>query len=105
MSLRHSYLLTDIPESLRIALSEAAAESDRSLQDTILGALYGHYGIENPKRRGRRYVSWMDRGSSRMLIRANPELFGRVKEEASLSDRTMKGVILDILSAHYVLGS
>lgn len=99
---RPSYLLTDIPDVLRTALSAAAADQDSSIQDVILRALYEHYGLEFPKRRGRRYVSWMDRGSSRLVIRATPELFDAIKEAAA--DKTMRQVILDVLADEYLVG-
>lgn len=101
---RSSYLLTDISPELRQALSASAAEQDASLQDIVLRALYDHYALEFPKLRGRRYTSWMDKGSSRLVIRATPELFEEVKYESAHSSRTMRQTIIDILSDHYLVG-
>jgi hypothetical protein len=88
--------------SLRAALSEAAAEEDVSLQSLMLDALYGHYGLERPRRRrGRRYMSWLDQGSERMVIRAERGLFEKIKRDAEASGRSMRRVFLDILTDHF----
>lgn len=102
---RPSYLLTEISPELRKALSSAAAEQDRSLNDLVRVALAEAFEVNLPAtKRGRRYVSWMDGGrSSRMVIRCEPELFDAVKRESSASDRTMRDVILDVLTERFMV--
>jgi len=87
---------------LRQAMSEAAAEADVSIQNLVLAALYEHYGLEVPARqRERRYSEQLDQGSSRLVIRATPDLFEEVRADAQRMSGTMRQVIIDILTARF----
>lgn len=100
---RPSYLLTDIPDDLRAALSIVAAESNMSIQGIVLRSLYDHFSLDLPPKEDRRYVAWTDHGADRMVIRATPELFNAIKEEAGDS-MTMRQVILNVLTDGYLVG-
>lgn len=94
-----SYLLTDIPDELRQAITEESLLSDRAIASLVRQALTEHFGIQAP----RRYRTL----GKRMVIRADPELFAAIKGEAESKDQTMKQVILDILADRFevALGS
>jgi predicted HicB family RNase H-like nuclease len=98
------YVLTDISPRLRKGLSKTAKERNVSIQTVILETLYGHFRVKQPPRGRRRYVAWSDRYANRMVIRADPKLFDKLKKEAKKSKRTMKELILQALSEE-VLGS
>lgn len=86
-------------------MSEAAAEADVSIQNLVLAALYEHYGLAVPARqRERRYSEQLDHGSTRLVIRATPDLFEEVKADAQRISGTMRQVIIDILTNRF-LGS
>lgn len=83
-------------------MSEAAAEADASIQNLVLAALYEHYKLPVPARqRERRYSEQLDRGSSRLVIRATPDLFEEVRKDADRMSGTMRQVIIDILTARF----
>lgn len=86
-------------------MSEAAATQDVSIQNLVLEVLYEHYSLEVPARqRERRYSEQLDQRSSRLVIRATPKLFEKVKRDAARGSGTMRSVMIAILNDRF-LGS
>jgi len=92
-----AYLLQHIPEELREQISADAAERNLSLSDAIRSVLCEHYGLECPPVNTKGYRSEDDKGSTRMVLRLQPELFEAILQEV----RTRRQIVLDILQEHY----
>lgn len=103
MPSRSAYLITNVPEELRAALSGAARARNCSLADYMRSVLGARYGLSE-RRTGRRYQERLDHGARQIQLRASPELFAAIKSEASVSGTTMRSIMLDALEAS-VLGA
>lgn len=71
-----------------------------SLADTIRVALCSHYQLECPPI-GRGYEEARDEGATRMVLRVEPMLFEKIKNDAGQQGQTMKAVILDVLERRF----
>lgn len=94
-----SYLLTNIPPDLRMALSAQAERDDTSVSDTIRAILCQHYSLECPPV-SHGYQAGRDTHSPNRLLRVQPALFKAVKRDAKRQRHTMRHIILSILEEH-----
>jgi hypothetical protein len=94
-----TYLLTDIPEDVRAAISQEAAELDLSVAEVVRRILCARYEMEcEPVARTSRQP---DLGARTFLLRVHPDLFDAIKQDAAEREVTMKAVIMEALRAHY----
>ena len=100
MSTEHwpAYVLR-LSEPLRASLSAEAAAGGRSLQATMRAILCAHYGLEPP--RGISYAAVRDTGATSYLLRANPELFSAIRDDAAKQGRSMRAVVVDVLETYF----
>lgn len=100
---RPSYLITQMSLELRRELSAQAADKNVSLADVVRVTLGEHYGLER-RPISPSYIESRDSGSSRtMVLRLDEELFEAIRGDAWRSKRTMRQVILDVLTDRFLV--
>ena len=97
---RPAYVLDGISPQVRKGISDAAAEANMSLADTIRVALCLEFKLDCPPV-GRGYKSTRDGGATRMVLRVDQHLFDAIKEDSHKRGITMKAVILDVLEGRF----
>lgn len=95
-----AYLLTNIPAGLRVSLSAQAEHDDTTVADTVRKILCGHYRLECPPVSAGGYRATRDKHHPNLVLRVQPDLFRAVKADAKVQRRTMRHIIMEILTDH-----
>jgi hypothetical protein len=97
------YLLVNVPEDIRQAIS-AERERDRlAVSDIVRSALCDRYRLHCPPE-PYRYELGRDMGARNMLLRLPPKLWKALDREAKQPGKTKRSIILETLEAHYEKG-
>lgn len=94
-----AYLLTNIPPHLRVSLSAQAERDDTTVADTVRKILCDHYQLECPPVSSG-YRASRDKHHPNLILRVQPDLFKAVKQDAKRQRRTMRHIIMTILTDH-----
>jgi hypothetical protein len=94
-----SYLL-DLPPELREKIEESAKISGESMSEIIRQALCSQFIVHCDPVEASSSGPQLIRGTERMILRLQPELFDEIKRQAE-SGLTMRSLVLDALYAHY----
>lgn len=95
---RVEIVVQDVPPELREVLVADAAERDISINETAVGILADHYGVERkPSTRAHRPPS----GSTQLLLAVPDELRTALRLYAARTGATMRGAVIKVLSDHY----
>lgn len=95
-----TYLLANIPEASRRALSEEAASRDSSVADVVRSILCARLRLHCPSESSR-YALEQDTGATSLLLRLQPKLARALDREAARTGYSKRRIILDFIEAHF----
>lgn len=95
-----TYLLTNVPESDRRALSEEAAAQDSSVADVVRAILCARLRLDCP-RESLRYAPEQDTGATTLLLRLQPKLARALDREVARTGYSKRRIILESIEGHY----
>lgn len=92
-----AYLLRSIPLDTRQAMSKRALRDDVSLADVVRQALCHHYQLDcDPASFG--YQPELDTGNDILLVRVQPDVWARMKQETRSAYGAFRQLILESLT-------
>lgn len=98
-----AYLLNGIPESERRSLSDSAAAQNTSVSDVVRAILCRRYRLVCPQQ-SYYYDAEKDTGSTRLLLRLQPNLAAALKRESERKGKSRRRIILETITSHYEKG-
>lgn len=95
-----TYLLTNIPDGHRQALSGEAQAGDRSVADVVRSILCRQMRLNCPDE-SHHYTPDQDTGATTILLRMQPKLARALEREVARSGSPKRRIILKAIERHY----